>query len=503
MKNNFKTYAKEINFNEDQDVLHYDSELTECLKNSEAIEARCGVKTSFGELLSRSGYLAEFATSQEDDSISEYGTHVDTIEYLQNLDGYEKKKVLAKSKNILETQLHLVEGLDQEIIDLYAEQLVDLEEFPFSYSGSGNVSSDITLQVRRLSKAGRWYNVGDKLIVDVEDLFDINQNVFTTRYINGKSAIELLMDLHGVSREHTYFVDGKKVSQEQMVVIGGEAFSAGVEIDGVRLHSTVTPFRYSYNSQDKKVVYSPTYFMDQNVVEFSSPNEEGDYRTLFAVIPSTDDESNGDAAVLEFNNGIQYGKNIANQAMMSDETTDAIIATDKSEASRADMEGKKARRSSLTKIDIAKINDESLLASEIGVIAKELITIADFNLFTKELESNKDRAEEILKAVEAHKRVFGKALKYNAWKHLSGIAKDQKDQKFSELVEPHIVENIANINNGSLSVDRLDNEDVVEIREASLKYGRIDGKRTACWIANKDVSNAIKTRYAQIKNVLV
>ena len=499
--NNFKTYAKEINFNEEENDLHYDPDLKDCLKNTEAIEARCGVKTSFGELLSKSGYLKEFATSEEDGSISEYGTHVDTIEYLQNLDGYEKKKVLAKSKNILETQLHLVEGLDQEIIDLYAEQLVDLEESPFVYSNSS--SSDITLQVRRLSKAGRWYNVGDKLVIDVEDLFDINQNVFTTRYVNGKSAIELLMDLHGVAREHTYFVDGKKVSQEQMVVIGGQIFSAGVEIDGVRLHSTVAPFRYSYDSEAKEVIYSPTFFMEQNVVEFSFPNEEGNYRTLFSVIPSTDDESNGDAAVLEFNNGIQYGKNIANQAMMSDETTDAIIATDKSEASRADMEGRKARRNSLTKIDIAKINDESLLASDIGVITKELIAIVDFNLFTKELESNKDRAKEILKATEAHKRVFGKALKYPAWKHLSDMAKEQKDQEFSELVESHIVENIANINNGSLSVDRLGNEDVVEIREASLKYGRIDGKRTACWIQKAEVSNAIKQRYAQIKSVKV
>jgi hypothetical protein len=68
------------------------------------------------------------------------------------------------------------------------------------------------------------------------------------------------------------------------------------------------------------------------------------------------------------------------------------------------------------------------------------------------------------------------------------------------MVEDHIVKNIASINSGKLTVDRLDDESLIEVREASLKFGR---KIKACWISNAEVSNQIKRKYAQIKGVKI
>lgn len=488
-------------------------DLRECLQNKEAIESNCGVSSSFGQMISRAAYNSEFMVDEEEESyIQEYCTHVDTIEYLQNMNEYERKEVLAKSLNILENERDFVKDLDQEIIDLYAEQKVDAESC--SSLRSQTVSSDVTLQVQRLSTKGNWYNIGDKLVLDVEDLFDINQNVFNTKLVNGVSVIEAIMKLHGVERSHCYSKftgdeDEIKVSQEQRVLIRGQLLRAGVEIDGVRLHSTVSPFKYSCDEQG--VFEKPTYYMDQNVVEFCDVNEKGEYASLFAVIPTTDDESNGDAAILEFNNEIQYGKNIANTAMMSDEMTDSIMEINSREEARAQSEGVRARRNALTNKDVRKVRDEALLASSVGTIAKSLISKSSQSKtsrkaeieFSDELNANSDRAEEILAAVEAYKRLFGKALQYNDWKRLSALAEAQKNKKFAELVESHILENIANLNSGDISVSDLDDESLIEIREASLKHGRVDGKRTACWIQNVEVSNAIKLRYATIKNLAV
>jgi hypothetical protein len=488
-------------------------ELRECLLNKEAIESNCGITSSFGQMISKAAYNSEFMVDEEEESyIEEYCTHVDTIEYLQNMDQYERKEVLAKSLNILEKERALVEGLDQEIIDLYAEQKLDLEKSPFYKSN--NVSSDISLQVQRLSNKGHWYSIGEAITLDVEDIFDINQNVFTTKMVAGVSVIEALMKLHNVERSHFYSnvnSDGEiqKVYQEQRVLVRGQLLKAGVEIDGVRLHSTVAPFRYSCNEDG--VLEKPTYYMDQNVVEFCDVNDNGDYRSLFAVIPATDDESNGDAAILEFNNEIQYGKNIANQAMMSDESTDAIIEINNREEARAQAEGSSARRNALTNKDVRAIKDSALMASSIGTIAKFLVTKsceAKFSRkaeieFIDELNANLGKVEEILSAIEAHKRLFGKGLEYKDWKRLDSIVKVQKNKKFAELVESHIIENIANLNKGHISVSDLDDETLIEIREASVKYGRFEGKRTACWISDADVSNTIKLRYASIKNLAV
>lgn len=506
----FRPHVKEIVLNQ-EDGFHYDDSLMECLKNGVAVEINCELKASLGDIIDRSGFL----DSEDDDTDNNaYGIHVDTIEYLENLDKYEKKKVLAKSKNILETQYDLVKGLDQEIIDLYAEQLVDLEDFPNVNLYSRDTS--VTLQVQRLSQKGYWYNIGEKLMVDIEDLFSINQSTFSSNMIRGKTALECLMEQHEVEKEFLYskVVNGKVEYHciDQRVVIKSPMLKAGVEVDGQRLHSTVAPFWYSYDKDTKTVVQKPTFFMDQNHEEFHWFNEDGVMKTLFVIVPTMDDESNGSAARLEFNNEIQYGKNIANTAMMSDEMTDAIIAASKREEVIIESEGRKARRNALTNNDIKAIKDESIIASAIGILAKSLIEEAieaktprqKVNVLNK-INSNADKAEEILNAVRILKKVQGIELPYTCWQTLNKIAKQNKENKFSELVSglEHAVENIKNLNNGTLSLESLDDEDIIDIREASLKHGRVNGKKTDCWINNPEISNAIKFRYAKIKGITV
>jgi hypothetical protein len=68
------------------------------------------------------------------------------------------------------------------------------------------------------------------------------------------------------------------------------------------------------------------------------------------------------------------------------------------------------------------------------------------------------------------------------------------------MVEDHILKNIANINSGKLTIDKLDDESLVEVREASVKFGR---KTKACWINDAEVSNQIKRRYAQVKGIKI
>ena len=499
----------------------YDDTIVECLKNGSTVETNCGLKLSLGEIINRSG----FKLDEDDDPESSYGFHVDTIEYLQDLDKYDKKKVLAESKNILENQMSLVEGLDQEIIDLYAQQLVDLEEFP--NANFFNRESEVTLQVKALSEKGRWFNLGAELTIDIEDLFDVNENVLTSRYIKGKSVLEALMEYYQVEREFLYskMIDGKinYFCRDQKVMIKSPMLKAGVEVDGVRLHPTAAPFFYSYDPETKETVEKATFFMDQNEIDFCWFNEEGIAKTLYYIVPTTDDESNGDAAILEFNNGIQYGQNIANQAMMSDECTDSIIRAEKDEIRKLELEAKKARRNALTRKDVKAIKDEALLASSIGTIAKSLIekskqakTTREKIAILNEISDNSSKAVEILDAVRAYKRIYGGELAFTYWDAINKIAKQNKEQEFSKLVEglEHVVKNIGFINEAitkarvtgldDQAVGRILNiftdQELVEIREMSYKHGKA---RKDCWINDPKVSNALTLRYSKIKNVLV
>ena len=477
---------------------------------SKESEFNFGITTNWGVLRSRAHYFDEYSVEEDEQESYDMGASVNTLEYLEGLADVQKKEVAIKAQNILETESSFVADLPAEVVDLYAQQKVDVESDPNAYSHK-EPDTKIVMTLQRKSKKGNWYTVTNKqkvpeftLEMDIEDIFDIQERSMTLKCVNDKSMVELILEHYDIDKEFYYsYVDGNGEliysSQEQRLLMKSSAFKAGFVVEGFRLESTVAPFYYSIDEETGNVVRSATFYSYDNVVE---PCD------FVAIIPSSDDESNGDAGDALFSDGIMYGQTEVTQAMMSDDMADNAVSANKKEEARIAYEGKKARRASLNNRDIKEVYDQELLKSDMGRLVAELVDLsykvktsrkAEIE-FTIKLAEHNSNAEEVMKVLEAYKRIHGKGFEYSCWKKLDLMVKGQKNKKFAEMVEAHIVKNIASINDGTLSVDRLDDQAIIEIREASVNFGR---KLKSCWIKDASVSNKIKQKYATIKGIKV
>ena len=488
------------------------SELSECLSNRNAVEDSCGLTTSFDSLTSRAHYFADFSCESEDgEGMEEYGAEAHTADYLASVDEEKKMEALIKAKIILKEEEELVANLSEDVVISYAEQKVCVEDAPNAFS-YGEQNETVTLLLKRLSNKGHWYTLTKdqdeyapefEIKMNVHDIFDVNGNSLTLKMYGNKTSLEMIFAKYDLDDEYLYsYVDQKSgemvfKSQAQAFQIKGSFFKAGMTVEGKRLEATVHHFLNAVDDNGE-VFQCLSYYGHQNLTECG--------RHLL-IIPSTVDESNGDAAESDFNEGIMYGTSQATRAMMSDDLTDDAIREIKKEEARQKREGKRMRRAMLTKRDVKVSKDQILLNSALGSVVKELSELSYKAIKSRkaELDAHKILAgqsdlEKLKDVCEAYKRINGKCLDNKMWKTLSSMITIQKNKKFAESVESHILENIANINNGSLDIADIDDETLVEIRLASMNHGwdKEAKKPTLAWIHGAEKSNAIKARYQAI-----
>jgi hypothetical protein len=485
-----------------------------------------GLTSSFGIVTTRSVFMADYSTSDED-GISEDGAEIHTEEYLAKTSQREAK---ASRDNMIRAERTLIEldknfaNLDPEIVMLLADQLTDINEAPNDFSIGGNGDTSVSITVQRKTLSGQWSNVMDKVwndraerydkvkaeyFFDISDLFNLNdQGEPTTFKVSNTSGDELVLAFmadFGYSTVHNYnYVDTQTKemvfkSQDQRFLLKSVSLKAGVIIENERLESTVAPFFNKYDTKAKEVYEELSYYGYDNLVDFSNG---------IVLMVSTEDESHGDAANKDYNYGIQVGKAIATKAMETDDMAIQHINAMRQENARLDAITLKTRKESFNKKAIKLSDNKAVLETDLGKVVSKMapLTYAALknaklqNEIFEELKAYKDNASELLKAVEAYKSLNGKGFAYPSWKCLDAMVKVSKDKAFADMVEEHILTNIDSINKGLLKVDDLDNESLIEIREASVAHGR---KNKACWIKDVNVSNAIKLKYAHVKGVKV
>lgn len=389
-------------------------------------------------------------------------------------------------------------------------------------------------------------------VIRVDESLNKDTGEKTRSLVYGKEVLYDIMRQSGFPLVHSYnYVDEKTgeltfKSQQQRYILKGVALRAGVTIEGKRLESTPSP-TFASIVKPKKLFYkklkgnklpvkciaittdgvteyvpfnkhtmevtssNPAFFNYDNTVALRS-HEKSDV-DIVIVIPSTEDETHGDAGDKLFDKGIQTGTCVATPAMMSDDMTKQVIEENESERLYLQYIKVKERRYA----NFAKDTYEYMAGTELGQRVLAMIPLTyqaeedaflQADIFT-EIKTWSDDAEDILKFLTAVRENEGTAFAYPSWKALNSIAKDKKqtkeskeieakNRKFAKGVSAHIIANIAKINNGTVTIDRLDDEEVMAIREASLNFGKFN---KACWITDKNVSNALKDRYALITKI--
>lgn len=472
---------------------------------SESSEFNFGLTSSFGVLTSRAHFFAEYSCTDEDDNQVDNGAQSHTAAFMESEENKTPDTIAyKKALRLLADNKVSIEGLNPEVIKLLAEQLTDLDDAPNATSYSAETS--VRVNVQRKSANGNWFNVTDKqknkieFTLDIADVFELNEQdePIAFKVVSGELAIVEFMRLNRHLPVHNYsYVDqesGELVfkAQEQRFMVQSQMLTAGMTINGTRLESTVAPFFSKYDLEAKEIYFGISYYGYDNVVDFGA----------VAIIPSSKDESNGDAANKDYDDGILTGTSQATQAMMSDDMADDHIAFEKNEEAKAVKEGKRARSASFNKKDTKLVLAEALLKSEMGAFVTAMVPrtyaaqkdAALQNAIYSELKACSD-VTELLKVVEAYREVHGKGFAYASWKALDSMVTVAKNKAFADMVDEHILINITNLNKGLLLVDDLDDASLIEIRETSVKFGR---KNKACWIVDANVSNAIKLKYARV-----
>lgn len=447
----------------------------------------------------------------EDDEGSSYfeGYSVNTVEYLEGKTELEKKEVAIRAANVIKTEGAFAAEMSPEVLDLYAQQILCVEQFPNGLRAK-EVSTTVTLVLQRQSLAGRWYNFGDKLRLDFDDIFEeVSDRRYMVKMISeSESVLDKLLALYEIKQTNYYsYVNNEGelvcVNQKQRVAMFSQSFKAGIFINNVRLEATVAPFSYSYNEKTKEVEKKPTFFTEQNM--------EDSAISFFAIAPHFADESNGDAADASFNDGIMYGETVVTQSMMTDDIQDQCIAFEVAQEKALEVIGKQAKRAVMNKKDIQVAKDEHFLATEkIGLFIKELAELSHQAKLDREAEIKLDQMlnscefapEEILNAAQVLRRVTGNGLEYSTWRKVDKMHTARKTREFvkqaNDAVDEYTKFIIGQINAGFKKVEELDDDTVVKVREASVQFGK---KLPGFWIVNKEVSNYIKSRAAQAKGV--
>lgn len=538
---------------------HYFEDYT--AENEDGEEEECGADT----------HKIDFALKQEQILKEEAAIKAGVI--LDELKTTIKKTTDEKKKAKLQELFNTLKTSPDALI-AYAEQRVCVEEAPNAFSKKEQPTT-VTLLLKRLSTKGNWYTLTDEesedykpvfeITMNVHDIFDVDGNVLTLKKVpaevktgrKGKNArrhgkmisiIEAIMKKNFIELEHVYYYvdqDGKMVfvRQPQALQIKGGFFKAGMVVEGVRLQSTVAPFFKTVESATKlakaetdivrkvprlvkdKIVmveevipagteYRLTKVLSPEVVEdlsYFGWDNVTEINPHLLIIPSSVDESNGDAGDTEFNDGILCGTNEATQAMMSDDLAEEAIREKAKEEARQKKEGNKVRRQLLGKKAVKENKDQSVLNTEIGRFVTELAPLTYVALKNRKVEievmmklnNYADKMEEVKAACEALLRSTGKGVELSVFKTIERMINIQKNKKFAAMVDSHILENIANINNGSLDIKDIDDDSLIEIRETSVKHGwdKEAKKPTAAWIADANKSNEIKARYNAIKGL--
>lgn len=511
----------------------------------------------------------------EEKDFGEQEFSVDRAEYLEKQEKRQAKierNDLIKAQRVLAEQAIeanqniSISKLNPEIIRLMASQIIDAESSPKGY---GNLGCDdtITVSVQRLSNKGMWFNlmheeinpvtkkpekVKSTLEFDLDMIFNINDHgePFSLKRKSGKDVLSEMMRQSGFPLVHSYsYYDEKSgelvfKAQQQRYILTGVPLRAGVTIEGKRLESTPSP-TFASIVQPKKFFYkkikgikqlvkciavvtdgiteyvplskhtmevtskNPAFFNYDNMVSLRMDNNSG--ADVIIVIPSTEDESHGDAGNKEFDRGILTGNSVATPAMMSDEMTDDVISMNESEEDYLDYITTKERRYA----KFAKDSFEYMATTDLGKRVLHLIPLThqalddaflQMDIF-EEIKTWTNDANDILKFLTYIRETEGTGFAYPSWKALSSLTKDmekvkakaeedKRNKEFADSVDENILNNIANMNAGYLEVEGLSDESIVAIREASLKYGR---HNKACWIKNKDVSNKLKELYPLAK----
>lgn len=478
--------------------------------NSNDQEFNFGVSSNFGLVTSRSAFMSDFS-SFDDEQITEDGASVDTEEYLVNEAARLKKSIAIesiKAKRILIEAKVSPDDMSSDLINAVASQIVCLDESPNSNGGDGLHDTSVIVTVQRLTQNGNWKNVSGNFFFDISDLFDLDNNGVPCNFsvVDSEGSTEekviVAMKYYGFSTVYNYsYVDqdsGEMVfkSQDQRFVVKSKLLKAGVTIADQRLEATVAPFFSKYDLLTEEVYSDISYYGYDNVVDFNNG---------VVIIPSSQDESNGDAANADFDNGILTGTCIATTSMMSDEMTDATIALNRSEEARLNAITIATRRESFNKKDIKALNDQELMNSVLGNVVRELAPVTwsamkDAKLqsaVNAKLQEYSSQAAELMQVVEAFKRVDGKCFAYTSWSNLNALVKNNANQKFKSQVRAEILVDIANLNKGLLKVSDIDAEVVAEIYEAA----KLGGRNSLAWITNVAVAKEVKVKAALFCNV--
>lgn len=493
-------------------------------KKQQPIERNYGVTSAFGVVTAKAHVYSDF-TNEEDDTLTLNGLQVHKGEFMENATKAYRKAVVhanQKAESMLEANGYILGDIDPEVKRLLAEQIVDQREFPNAFL-KGAIEPVVHVSVQRQAKAGHWYNLkGSTFTFDLEDLFNVDMNGNPESFKNmtisigegsAKTKMTLsapvaLMRKRGFDAFHSYSYFNNETMewvnevQEQRIILRSPTFNAGIEIEGERLESTVAPFFKSI-SEEGEISSKATYFGYDNLIEFA----EG----LF-LMPTDMDESNGYASAKEYDQGIVYGTSDANQALMSDDMAKEAIKQANKEERVLKAQEIKERENWAVRKGFRNLGDKELLNSKLGKLVAEISELtyqamqnAELQREVNEIISNyKSQARELLKAAAAYKRSNGRALAYPTYKAVLAMAKhnDQVEasKEIAEKVDSEVLELISQINNGDWDVNDLTDEEVIVVRETTLKFWK---KSKACRINDAAWSNQLKLKYAEVKGIKV
>jgi hypothetical protein len=480
--------------------------------NTDADVNNYGVTSSFGLVMNSAEFYSDFTyTDDSTGDSSVEGASADTIKFLEdekNRIAHAEKKEKAKAKAIISTYKQSGIVVDGEVENLFASQLACVKANPNAMNAGKN-DGVVHVALQRLSNKGHWYKTNKESIsFELEYLFVTNDKgqPVTSRVLNGSSMAYSLMHDKGFRTVNTYGYMDKQtgewtsVVQDQRIVLSSDAFNAGVIIDGSRLEASVAPTWYSFNKDTNEVESKATFHGDDNLVEIGE--------SVF-IRPTDRDESHGQASESDYKAGILYGTSVATRAMMSEDMAKEAVNNNAKEARILQAISDKEKITKVAKVNYTAMDDAELLATHLGALIAEISedsykaessAVLQLQINNK-LKPYAPEARRLMMVAAAFRRKHGKALATGTWKLVTSMARAYENAEATKEVLCNVAQEtldlIDQINKGEWDISTLTEDDIVTVRETTLKFWKTS---PLCRIKDAKVSNQIKGRYEYFKS---
>lgn len=470
-----------------------------------------GVTSSFGIVSKGEIFFMEY--DEEGDKSKMVGAETHTASYLAQLEKREKRRayLFAKSQELFKTtvvkdlkKLNIdVESLDQELINLIAEQALDLEAAPNAPLKKDD-QEVIKVQIQRLNEeSGRWYNAKNRdgsLMVDyfpAEAIFDINENGHITGIRMTDFGQTLLAHTieedFGITCVHAYnYTDrmtGEVVSKvvQQRFMVSGMIINSNAVINEEQLPVTeantawkvfpkisLAPISFDVASLADVTFRRSTFYRVIPSFEFNGYNEIVDIGEGFYLVPSAADVTGADNEETQYQNGIITGRAVATSTMALNNEAKIHVKANRDEEAELNKVATQARRQAQTKKDLKTEKAKNVKESDLYKWAVEIQESTfkarkDASLqveLNEKFKAMADQADDLIEVLEVLKEETGQGFAYPSFQLISSLSKKPKNDSnkaFRETVEQHIIENIEFINKGEFNYEGTGVEVLKEI----------------------------------------